>query len=213
MGYQVLTFDLRKTLKILFAALLLAIVLGVLWKELFHYRVFPKRFGVVEPGLIYRSGQIHPDLIADVLQDNNIQVVVDLQYFEEKPGILAEQAAIDDLGLTRFRFPLDGNGTGDIESYVSAITALSESVSRGEAVLVHCAAGTQRTGGVIASYRTLVQGVPAEVAVAEMEKYKWDRVDDRILLEYLDEHIGVLAARLVETGVLSEVPETLPRFE
>lgn len=193
-------------------AFLIVVLIGAAYKEFLHYQIFPKRFGIVEPGQIYRSGQIHPALIEKVLADYDIDVVVDLQYWEEIPGILAEKEAVTSLGIEQSRFPLNGDGTGDIESYALAIARIQEAVDEGEPVLVHCAAGSQRTGGVVAAYRTLVQGQTVDQAIAEMERYDWDPEDDRILLEYLDENLETLVTRLVELGVLAEVPQTLPSF-
>ncbi len=167
---------------------------------------------MVEAGQIYRSGQLHPALVRETLAENDIDVVVDLQYWEDKPGHLAERDAVAALGIEQHRFPLDGNGTGDIEHYALAIQEIHAAVEAGQPVLVHCAAGSQRTGGVIAAYRTLVQGKPVDVAVAEMERYDWDPEDDTILLEYLDENIATLAQRLVALGVIDAVPDPLPSF-
>lgn len=194
------------------AGLLVLVLVGVAWMELAHDRFFPKRFGIVEAGQIYRSAQLHPALVDDVLIDNGIRTVVDLQYWEDKPFLLAEKRAIQQLGITQHRFPLNGNGTGDIENYALAIREIHDAVARGEPVLVHCAAGAQRTGGVLAAYRTLVQGKPAALAVDEMELYDWDPVKDRVLLEYLDQNLPTLALRLVELGVIPAVPEQLPQF-
>jgi hypothetical protein len=190
----------------------MVVLIGAAYKEFLHYQIFPKRFGIVESGEIYRSGQIHPALIEKVLVDNEIVVVVDLQYWEEKPGILAERDAVTSLGIDQFRFPLNGDGTGDIESYALAIQRIHQAVDEGKPVLVHCAAGSQRTGGVVAAYRTLVQGQAVDEAIAEMERYEWDPEDDRILLEYLDANLAKLSTRLVELGVLEEVPRALPSF-
>ncbi len=193
---------------------LLFAILGLgVWNTLIKDKVIPKRFGIVETGAVYRSGQIDPWLIERTLAENQIKTVIDLQYWEEKPGILAEQAAIEKLGLVGLRFPLDGNGTGNIQSYVSAVKALHKARLAGEPVLVHCAAGSQRTGGVLAAYRTLVQGVSAEDAVAEMAQFDWDPETDQILLDYLNEHIGYLAEQMHQSGIIDQVPASLPYFK
>lgn len=202
----------KKITAVCLSAFVGLVAAGVVWDKFFQDRLFPKRFGIVEPGSIYRSAQLHPALIGDVLQENDIQVVVDLQYWEEKPFIVAEKAAIESLGLVLRRFPLNGDGTGEIESYVSAINEIHDAVAAGEPILVHCAAGTQRTGGVIAAYRTLVQDMTVDEAVAELEQYDWNPVKDRVLLEYLDENVAMLAERLVATGVIPVVPEEMPDF-
>ena len=43
-------------------------------------------------------------------------------------------------------------------------------------VYVHCAQGRDRTGYAVGSYRIVVQGWPAEDAIAEMKNFKWNRV-------------------------------------
>jgi len=195
-------------------AALLAFVLAcaLVWHGYLKDRVIPKRFGVVDAGMVYRSGQMHPAIIKQVLSDNHIRVVVDLQYPEDKPAQEAERQAIGELGIEQYRFPLNGNGTGDIEQYARAIARIHRSVLDDKPVLVHCAAGAQRTGGVIAAWRTLVEGKSVTSAVHEMEQYDWDPVKDHVLLEYLDGHIETLARRLVELGVIPAVPPELPRF-
>ncbi|MBT3898454.1 MAG: hypothetical protein HOF32_07210, partial [Gammaproteobacteria bacterium] len=79
-------------------------------------------------------------------------------------------------------------------------------------VLVHCSAGSQRTGGVIAMYRLLVQKQPVLPILEEMEQYDWDAKDDRVLSIYLDKNIDILAERLVSLSVIEAVPSHLPSF-
>ena len=191
-----------------FVALLLAYLV---FDHVVKDRIFPKRFAEVETGL-YRSGQIHRNLIEDTLNDHQISRVIDLRYWEELPDMIAEKEAIAKLGIESKRFPLNGNGTGNVDHYVAALLSLHESYAAGEPVLVHCAAGSQRTGGVFAAYRTLVQGVSTTDAVAEMQEYDWDPDKDQILLDYLNDNIGYIARQLVLAGVIDQVPSPLPTF-
>ncbi len=185
----------------------------LLFDHVIKDRVMPKRFGEVEAGLVYRSGQIHPMLIKDTLVEHQIAKVIDLRYWEDLPEMIAERDAITELSIESNRFPLNGNGTGNVDHYVAALLSLHRSRLAGEPVLVHCAAGSQRTGGLFAFYQTLVQGMSAQQAVAEMAQYDWDPRKDQILLDYLNEHIGRVAEELVLAGVISQVPQPLPYFE
>jgi protein tyrosine/serine phosphatase len=85
-------------------------------------------------------------------------------------------------------------------------------VREGKPVLVHCAAGAQRTGGVVALYRLLVQGKSPEFAFAEMQKYKYDPRRSPKLLEYVNSHIGEIAEDLVRDGTIERVPDPLPQL-
>ena len=76
---------------------------------------------------------------------------------------------------------------------------------------MHCAAGSYRTGGVIASYRMLIEGKAPDEAWAEMERYSWNS-DNPILPEYLNSHMGELTEKLLQLGVIESVPDPLPVF-
>lgn len=181
------------------------------WVRDLRDQFLPKRWGVVEPGRIYRSGQISAHLIKQTLAEHRIGRVVDLTFDNPKDRYHeAELAAIAELGIERELFPLISDGTGDVAIYAGAVAAVAEAERAGTPVLVHCAAGTQRTGGVVALYRLLVQKkAPAEV-LAEMRTYKYDPHQSPRLMAYLNEHMRELAQELVRLGTIGEIPEPLP---
>ena len=176
-------------------------------------RFVPKRWGVVEEGKIYRSGQISRHLIRQMLESNGIQVVVDLTWDDpNEPNHLAEVAAIADLGIDRRLCPLLSDGTGDVHIYARAVSEVAAAAREGKTVLVHCAAGAQRTGGVVALFRMLVQRKSPEFALAEMRRYKYDPQRSPRLLEFVNAHIGEIAEDLVRDGTLDRVPDPLPQL-
>lgn len=203
----------RSTGRLLLTIGLIAAVIGGgiwVWDGVLKDRLIAKRFGVVVPGSVYRSGQLSPYMIRKTLEENGIDLVVHLG--EQDPNNkahVAEQEAVEELGIERRLFPLSGDGTGDIESYAKAIAAIVEARDSGKQVLVHCAAGTYRTGGVIAAYRMLLEGASPAEAEAEMEQYNWNPRNP-ILPEYLNSHMAELTQKLVEMGVLDSVPDPLP---
>lgn len=194
--------------------ILAAIALGtLLWQFVFKDRLVAKRWGVVEPGQIYRSGQLSRHLVKRVLDEHKIRVVVDLTDIDPKDvDQAAERAVLPQLGIESKRFPLVGDGTGDLQQYVAAIRAICSAVKSGRPVLVHCHAGAQRTGGVIAAYRLLVQGWPATDARDELIRYGWHPRRDAVLLDYLNAHLAELANLLAAERVITKVPESLPRL-
>lgn len=174
-------------------------------------RIVPKNFGVVEQGCIYRSGQISESLIEDVLSKHDIGVVVTLSRDKmEQSFTAAEVEAGERLGVTRLSYPLAGNGTGDLTQYANAVEAIENARKSGTPILVHCYAGTQRTGGAIAFWRVLVQGRPANEAFAEMQRYGHDPADNPDLIPYMNKHMGTLAMMLVDRNVIPAMPDRLP---
>jgi protein tyrosine/serine phosphatase len=176
-------------------------------------RFIPKRFGVVDEGKIYRSGQISRHLIKDVLQTHHIQTVVDLTFDNpEDANHTAEIAAIAELGIERKLCPLDSDGTGDVHIYAQAVSAVAAAARQGKPVLVHCVAGAQRTGGVVALYRLLIEGRSPEFVLDEMQRYKYDPRRSPALQQYLNAHIGEIADDLVRDGTIVNVPTPLPKL-
>lgn len=182
------------------------------WEEHLEQRFIPTRWGTVVPGRIYRSGQVSQYLIESQLQQHKIQVVIDLTDAEpENPDQQAEQAAVAALNIQHHRLPLFGDGSGEVETYIAAVALLREAELAGQPVLVHCSAGAQRTGGVVAFYRLLFQQrEPGEVS-AEILRYAGNRRNP-LLFYYVNDHLDEVAAGLVQRGLLSEVPDPLPQL-
>lgn len=188
-----------------------------LWKEQIEDRVIAKRWGVVHEGQIYRSGQLSESLVDRMLEDNQIAVVIDMTGLEKQghPDRVdqdAELAAVERLGIEHGRYPLGGDGKGDPLMYERALRELATAVRDGDPVLVHCAAGAHRTGGMIATWRLLVDGWEPEAIVDEMGDYDWRTYDKHGLLPYLDEHMPRFAVVLHEAGAIEEVPDTIPKL-
>jgi predicted protein tyrosine phosphatase len=180
-----------------------------LWKAVLEDRLVPKRFGEVEAGAIYRSGQLSPALVEKTLARHGIRRVISLCADDPADAAqTAEQQAAEHLAIERQVFPLKGDGTGDIANYAAAIAAISQSVHQGQPVLVHCAAGAYRTGGVVAAYRLLVESADPSAVWEEMKEYDWDE-DNPVLPEYLNRNMPELARRLVDMGVIERVPDPL----
>jgi Tyrosine phosphatase family len=204
----------RRTVRALvLVALLVGIATSALsfWILVLRDRYVPKRFGVVVPFKVFRSGQISRFLIEDVVTKNGIGTIIDLNGLE--PGNADQQAEMDVAqanGIRHLRFPLRGNGTGDIERYAGAVAAMVESEREGRPVLVHCAAGSQRTGACVSFYRLLVRGDPPESVYRELVSYAWDPRSDKILLDYVNGHMHDMAQLLVQRHIIDREPDPLP---
>lgn len=200
---------------VLLVAFLAVIGGGIwLWFEVLEDRIFPKRWGVVVEGKLYRSGQLSSALVRETLEKHKIKNVIDFTNNAPKdgPNQKAEREAIQALGIKQHLFFLQGDGTGNVEHYVTALGHMHRGVQSGEPTLVHCAAGAQRTGAAVAFYRLLFEGRDSKFILNEMTSYDWDPVDDVPLIDYINTNLPKVAEGLVKSGALSKLPSPLPKL-
>ncbi len=186
------------------AAIIAVGVVGAvaLWFTVLDDYFIARRFGEVTP-TVFRSGQLSPHVVRNVLEHNGIRRIIDLTEAEYMPpGKIREREVARELGIEVLSLPLVGDGTGDFDTYARAVAALIESDTRGEPVLVHCAAGTQRTGGVVASFRILHQGWSMEDALREAQRYDW-KPSQVAMPAYLDENLSRIREYLLARGLLT----------
>ena len=204
----------RQKLGWLAVALAAVIGLGIaLWETVLEDRLVAKRFGVVVPGEVFRSGQISQWMFEPTLKKYHIQAIIDMNGVEiDDPHQAAEIAYINRTHFEHYRYRLSGDGIGDIRNYAQALKTIQDCRAKHKPVLVHCSAGSQRTGGIVAMFRVLIQNRSPASAVAELEQYDWTPGKDQVLLDYLNSHMAELAGLLVEMKVIDKVPHPLPVF-
>lgn len=190
----------------------LTLVLGwLLWVQDVKDRVYPRNFSVVEPGALYRSGRLSEAQAEPTLRDNRIAVVVSLINDGDQPDSARPmKEAIEKLKIQRSIFSMSGDGISTPQKYADAIEAIATAHKAGKPVLVHCMAGAQRTGGVIAVYELLIRKSSPDFAMKELLAHGHDPSDNPRLLPFLNESMPLIAAELVRRGVLTEVPSPLP---
>jgi protein tyrosine/serine phosphatase len=162
--------------------------------------ILPKRFGVVAEGKVYRSGELTPKAMRTIVERHKIKTIIDLGADEPgTPDDVRAQRTADALGVTRFVFRdmssgagtnglannvLIGDATGNPNAYVQALRIMTDPAR--QPVLVHCGAGTQRTGCVVILYRHIIEGVPTEAAFPEAARFDHDPVKNPKLTGMLE---------------------------
>ena len=179
------------------------------WRIYLRDQFIPKHWRTVVNGRLYASGQLSAALVKQTLEGNSIRVVVDLTELDAaNPDQAAELWACDELRIAHYRYPMGGDGRGDVRTMGEAIVVVAEAIRHGMPVLVHCAAGAQRTGTVIAGYRLLIEGRAGPKVVRELFRHG----GNRDLVPFLNSRMRSLAGHLVSRGALQCIPEPLPQL-
>jgi len=212
-----MTSYLQKISKLISASKRLIIIVTIslcvtgmicVWEEILKDTFFPKNFGVVEAGQIYRSGQIAPSLVKKILLKYKIKEIISLS----GDSSVEEKKVAKELGIKRFVFSLRGNGTGDVNDYAKIVAEIYQAKKQKKPVLIHCVAGAQRTGGVIAAYRLILQHKDANSVRAEMIRYGFDPNDDINLRVFLNGNMMNIAEELKNMGVIGKIPSSIPEI-
>lgn len=134
----------------------------------------PKNFGAVDEGRVYRSGQLTPAAMRRVVEKHRIKTVIDLGSYwaadrlTDPQGEERNRRAAAAMGVRRYVMPLYGDGTGNVNWYVHALRVMNDP-SR-QPVLVHCGAGSERTGLAAILYERLRRGTGNDAAAIEEAK-------------------------------------------
>ena len=171
-------------------AVLLAVI-GVLGGYCYRYGIrdnlIPRNFGIVTEGHIYRSGRLTPATMEKIVTANKIKLIVDLGAYEENsPKDVLERRTAEALGAKRVRFALSGDATGNPKDYVETLKLMADPANH--PMLVHCAAGAQRTSAAVMLYRKAFENVPFEQSLEEARTFGHDPFDNPKLLTYLAEN-------------------------
>lgn len=153
----------------------------------------PKRFAPVVEGRLYRSGRVEPEQLRHLVEAHQIKSVICLLN-AEAPETVAERAEAERLGLDWHNIPLPGDGASTPEERARIRALLAEIGDR--ATLVHCSAGTNRTGLAIGMYRLHHDGWPLERVMRELRTFDFeDEPHHENLREALRSEAALAAAK------------------
>ncbi|HEY5315480.1 MAG TPA: tyrosine-protein phosphatase [Pirellulales bacterium] len=166
--------------------LLLALALAVWPVYHFFWRYQLKRFQVVRPGVLYRSGQPTEFGLAHLAQREGVKTVLSLQMFDPllyrgcfDPGRAdgaRETSYLASLGVRLVQWPLGGEGYWPWITpwqFEAFFRLLDEPANL--PLAMHCSGGRHRTGTLAALYRLEYDRWPIERALDEMYSFSFGR--------------------------------------
>lgn len=185
----------------------IVLIASAVWVFRFAVRdnVWPRNFGVVEAGKVYRAGRLTPTATATLVREHSIKTIIDLGAYEgdaSREKIAADTARA--LGVTRHVFTLDGDGTGHPMGYVEALRLMSDPAN--QPVLVHCAAGAQRTSVCVMLYEKIYHAVPLEQGLEAAAEHKHDPAKNPKLWPYVQRWSAAIE-NAVRSGGVIDAPE------
>jgi tyrosine-protein phosphatase SIW14 len=149
-----------------------------------HRNTHARNLRVVEEGVLYRSGQLTPDGLEEVVRERGIRTVITLRAARDDsdphPDAWEEEFAKKHRLNYRRIIPRvwgrDKRGDVPAEESVRQFLEVMDR-SKNYPVLVHCFAGIHRTGTMVAIFRMEYHRWPAERAIAEMQLCGFDPLD------------------------------------
>jgi protein tyrosine/serine phosphatase len=180
------TRSAARPLMVIGLGVLVVVLSLVAWNNGVEEALFPKEFGVVAQGRVYRSGRLQERMLRKVLDQNQIRTVIDFGGWDPgTPEAAMEASVCAEKDIERHMLPMIGDGRGDPNNYVQALRIMSDPEK--QPVLVHCAAGSQRTGAAVLLYRRFIEGRTFDEVFDETLSHGHDPSDNPQLLLYLAE--------------------------
>jgi tyrosine-protein phosphatase SIW14 len=149
-----------------------------------HRTLYSRNFRVVEDGVLYRSGQLTPEGLEQVVRERGIKTVISLRAARvtgRLPPDSWEESFCKDRNLNHVRIVprvWGADETGDVPAE-QAIREFLVVMDKHEnyPVLVHCFAGIHRTGTMCAIFRMEFHRWPADRAINEMQQCGFEPAD------------------------------------
>jgi len=157
------------TRKWLLVAILGVVLTGIL-TSLWYVGVLNDNFRTVTPGKCYRSGQMSYGKIRETVTAYGIRTLINLKGKKNERWYFDEMKAVNDTGIHHIDIDLNPWMLPPPQEVVKLLDALKKEPYP---ILIHCQAGSDRTGLACVLYRMVVEHIPLESALAEQLTWRY----------------------------------------
>ena len=155
---------LRHAKWVLILALLCPVVLGLY--ALWMYK--KNNFHILSPGQAYRSAQLDKAALKEAIQQFGIKTILNLRDDVSTAWHKEEKATAAEHGVQHLDFSISEYKDVSVEELEKVVAMLKDAP---KPILIHCAAGADRTGLVSALYKLKVEGLHPEVGFKELSMW------------------------------------------
>lgn len=148
-------------------------------------RRLPKRLAVVEPKVLYRSGQPDTDQLENLKNEYGIRTILIVRKGDSR-RVPEEVEYAKALGMNVVRIPIDSRVPISDDQVRQFFACVDDPSNR--PVLIHCSAGRHRTGYLCALYRIERQGWTVDQAMDEMISFGFDRESQTVVEQQLRDY-------------------------
>lgn len=130
-----------------------------------------RNFHEVDPGRFYRSAQLSPSELEDVVNKYGIRTVINLRGKQEDDSWYNSQiAAIKKLGIKEIDIGFSSKEVPGRQALINYLEALNTAE---RPILVHCRSGADRTGEATVIYAIEHMKMPKDQAVAQFLNFRF----------------------------------------
>jgi len=177
-----------------------------------HFHI--PHFEVVTEGVLYRSGQPNLGDLKRLRDRYGIRTVVNLRRLDEQtgrkgPSLEEERREAERLGLRFIHFPMDIEQQVDQDTVRQWLDLIRQEAVR--PILVHCKAGVERTGLLVALYRMEVEGWSPRRALDEAVHMRFEPEEEKHVAEFILSYPKSLTTQASPPTAPSTRPSSHPR--
>ncbi|HEY7307770.1 MAG TPA: tyrosine-protein phosphatase [Gemmataceae bacterium] len=156
-----------------------------------HQQAQTRNFRVVQPGVLYRSGQLTNEGLKRIINDYRIKTVINLRDGQTRADVAEEEfCKSEEIQFVRI-LPSQWGDVGGSVPVEAGVRKFREIMSdpKNYPVLVHCFAGIHRTGAYCALYRMEFEHWTNARAIAEMKACGYTNLDDELdILGFMEQY-------------------------
>jgi tyrosine-protein phosphatase SIW14 len=167
-----------RNLRWLLAGLLVVLLVGAPWSYARYRQKNYRNFHPVRADVLYRSGQMSLSALQKVVHDYGIKTVITLRDATSPPAIEEENfCLLADMNYHRFpvAFWHEVDGVVSADDNVRRFLEIMDD-PKNHPVLVHCFAGSHRTGAFVAIYRMEYEHWTNADALDEMKEQGYEHL-------------------------------------